>query len=426
MFTFTPKDKIPGGFGRTGKLTTPHGHLNTPVYMPVGTAASVKSLSKEDLESVGTQIILANNYHLYLQPGSENVQKLGGVHQFMNWPHPILTDSGGFQIQSLSKEKVGLCKITDDGAKFRSHIDGSSHFLTPESATLSQIQIGADIIMAFDDSVPTGASRKRAEIAVRRTHAWLDRCINTLDDYQLLQAESRNSQPNFELVSAADLKQKLRSDHSASQVGEDADNDRVKKMDYRKNSQLSVVQNGWANSTNQGKQALFGIIQGGTFPDLLRHSAEYVISKDLPGVAIGGAVIGSDPNQTFETISAVRDLLPKDKPLYAMGVGVRPSDLLAVIKAGADMFDCVAPTRLARCGQLYNLEEKSEYIDISKSKFKLDTNPIDNSCDCSTCQTYTRAYLHHLYKAHELLYYRLASIHNLRMMIKTVEDVSHA
>lgn len=314
--------------------------IKTPVFMPVGTNATVKSLSKEDLESIGAQIILANNYHLFLRPGSENIEKLGGIHKFMNWDRLILTDSGGFQVQTVG------CKIIEDGVEFKSHVDGSTHFFTPEIATKSQMQIGADIIMAFDDSTGT-------KEAMERTHRWLVRCKKVMGD-----------------------------------------------------------------------STLFGIIQGGTSRELRRESAKFVVDQDLPGIAIGGASIGSDPHETAEIIGYVRDLLPKDRPLYAMGVGVRPSDLISVIKAGADMFDCVAPTRLARCGLLYNRESKTERIDISKSIYALDKNPIDPECDCSTCKTYTRAYFHHLFKCRELLFYRLASIHNLRMMIKTVEDFS--
>jgi queuine tRNA-ribosyltransferase len=357
MFTFTPHSRLPG-FGRTGTLETPHGVIHTPVFMPVGTNATVKSLSRQDLTAVGAQIILANNYHLFLRPGAENLRKLGGIHKFMNWPGPILTDSGGFQVQSLSREDVDLCRIKTNGVEFRSHLDGGAlHFFTPELATASQINIGADIIMAFDDSTPASATRKRAKLAMDRTHRWLLACIRT-----------------------------------------------------------------WKSSRTQ--QALFGIIQGGDYPDLRRESAEFVISQDLPGIAIGGASVGADAAQTAENIAMVREMLPKNKPLYAMGVGVKPSDAIAVIKAGADMFDCVAPTRLARCGQLYNLDAKTEYIDISKSGFALDQHPIDASCDCSTCADYTRAYLHHLFKTRELLYYRLASIHNLRMMIKAVNSIS--
>lgn len=318
--------------------------------MPVGTNASVKSLSREDLEAVGATIILANNYHLYLRPGAKNVKRLGGIHKFMNWPHTILTDSGGFQVQSLKP------KITDDGVEFTSHLDGSKHFFTPESATQSQIDIGADIIMAFDHSVPKGASRTYARAAVTRTHQWLLRCIKV-----------------------------------------------------------------WKNK----KQKLFGIIQGGEYPDLLRESAKFVAEQNLPGIAIGGAVIGSNPRQTADTIATIRDLLPKGKPLYTMGVGVRPSDISDVIRAGADMFDCVAPTRLARTGLLYNSESKTERIDINQTKFKLDQKPIAADCDCYTCRNYTRAYLHHLCHSRELLFYRLASIHNLRVMIRTARNLSY-
>jgi len=315
--------------------------------MPVGTAGTVKALSREDLESVGAQIILANNYHLYLRPGSKVIKKLGGIHTFMNWPHPILTDSGGFQIMSLSP------KITHEGAYFKSHLDGSPQFLSPEIATQAQLDLGADIIMAFDHPVPASATHQYAKEAMLRTHSWLLRCIKV-----------------------------------------------------------------WMGNRTP-KPLLFGIIQGGKFPDLLRQSAKFVVDQDLPGIAIGGAVIGSDTKETAETIATIRDLLPKGKPLYAMGVGTRPSDLTSVFKAGVDMCDCVAPTRLARCGLLYNLEAPNQRIDISKSKFKSDKNPVDNTCDCTTCRDYTRAYLHHLFKSHELLFHRLASIHNLRVMIKT-------
>lgn len=310
-------------------IHTKHGDIQTPVFMPVGTNATVKSLSPEDLKEIGAQIILANNYHLFLRPGSENVEKMGGVHKFMNWDRPILTDSGGFQVQTID------CKISEEGVQF------GKIFFTPESAMQSQMQIGADIIMAFDDSTGT-------KEAMERTHRWLVRCKKVM-----------------------------------------------------------------------GSSTLFGIIQGGSDRNLRRQSAKFVIDQDLPGIAIGGAAIGSNAQETAEVIGFVRDLLPKNKPLYAMGVGVRPSDIRSVIKAGADMFDCVAPTRLARCGLLYNCESKNERIDINQSKFKLDKNPIDPLCDCSTCKNYTRGYLHHLFKCRELLFYRLASIHNLRVMIRT-------
>jgi queuine tRNA-ribosyltransferase len=356
MFRFQVTGKLKK-FGRTGIITTAHGQIRTPVFMPVGTAAAVKSLSPADLENLGAQIILANNYHLYLRPGSKCIKKLGGIHKFMGWNRPVLTDSGGFQVQSLGQPNVKLARITSKGVEFRSHIDGGTlHLLTPEIATRSQIDIGADIIMAFDDSTPADADYKRASTALERTHRWLSECVKT-----------------------------------------------------------------WKKQANT--QSLFGIIQGGSFPDLRRRSAEFVISCNLPGIAIGGASIGRDTKETAENINFVRDLLPPGIPLYAMGVGVYPSDAIAVIQAGADMFDCVAPTRLARCGQLYHPGEKKEYLDISQSKFKLDSRVLDSDCDCYTCKSgFSRAYLHHLFKSRELLYHRLASIHNVRTMIRTVEN----
>ena len=410
MFKFTVTGKLPG-FGRTGTFSVPHGTVTTPVFMPVGTAASVNALDHQDLESVGAQIILANAYHLYLRPGSIAVKNLGGIHKFMHWPHPILTDSGGFQIQSLGRPKAGLCKITDQGAEFRSHHDGSSHLLTPEAATAIQIEIGADIIMAFDHSVPADADYKTAKEATDRTHRWLTRCINTW---------KRNAKADGEVPDqlTQPAPNKTTGKNKTSKAGEYAGkamtgNDRKfsNESDYR-----------WSGNEPSARQALFGIIQGGNFADLRRASAEFVISQNLPGIAIGGASVGKDPAQTSENIHFIRDLLPTNIPLYAMGVGVRPSDAIEAIKAGADMFDCVAPTRLARCGQLYNRESKSEYIDIGRTKFKLDPSPVDLSCDCSTCSQYTRAYLHHLFKSRELLYYRLATIHNLRTMIRTVAN----
>lgn len=346
---------------KTGIIKTSHGNIQTPVFMPVGTNATVKSLSPEDLESIGAQIILANNYHLFLRPGSANIQKLGGVHKFMNWNRPILTDSGGFQIYSLGEkhddtiaDDINLIETSDEGVQFKSHIDGSLHFWTPEQAMESQYQIGADIVMALDVCTLDKATKSQAKEALDRTNKWLTRCKKYL----------------------------------------------------------------------HGNQSLFGIIQGGMHKDLRMDSAKFVVDLDLPGIAVGGETIGYNMDGTEEVMSWIRDLLPKDKPIYAMGLGLRPSDLVRAVKAGFDMFDCVAPTRLARNGALYNHESPTERIDISKSIYALDENPIDNCCDCPTCKTYSRAYLHHLFKCKELLFYRLASMHNLRVMIRTVTGLS--
>lgn len=347
MITFEQTGKI-GGRGRKGVIHTPHGDIKTPVFMPVGTQASVKSLSPADLKDVGAQIILANNYHLFLRPGSENIAKLGGIHKFMHWPHPVLTDSGGFQVWSLSKD---LLSISDDGIKFKSHIDGSSHFWSPEDAIKSEIQIGADIIMAFDQCTSDTATHSEAKLALQRTSDWLIR------------------------------------------------------------------------SKSVKSENLFGIIQGAYFKDLRREATKFVVEQDLTGIAIGGETIGYEMDKTEEVLDWVYDLLPENKPRYTMGVGLRPSDLPRMVACGIDMFDCVAPTRLARNGALYVSVDESptERIDISKAQYALDTGPICDNCDCPTCKDFTRAYLHHLFKAKELLFYRLASMHNLRMMIRTVE-----
>lgn len=375
MFEFKESNKLLG-YGRQGIFSTPHGDLHTPVFMPVGTNATVKSVPTPKLKEIGAQIILANNYHLYLRPGSENIKKLGGIHHFMNWDLPLLTDSGGFQVWSLGQGKEKLVKITDDGIHFRSHLNGSSHFFSPEVATRSQIDIGADIIMALDECTPDKATKKYTQEALNRTNSWLTRC----------KAEWQKHEAGLPANSA-------------------------------------------------GRQALFGIIQGSLHKDLRRESAEFVVSQNLPGIAIGGETIGYNMDGTEEVIDWIRDLLPENKPRYTMGLGLRPSDLLRAISAGIDMFDCVAPTRLARNGALYightiikdnkyffESEFDNERLDIAKSQYALDGGPIDKYCDCETCKIYTRAYLHHLFKCKEILFYELASIHNLRMMIKTVED----
>lgn len=368
MFEFQVTGKLLGQ-GRTGIFTTPHGEIHTPIFMPVGTNATVKSVPVEYLEQIGAQVILSNNYHLYLRPGSKKVKEMGGLHNFMNWSHPILTDSGGFQVWSLGQAKENLVKITDDGIHFRSHLDGSVHFFSPETAIKSQVDLGADIIMAFDECTPDNATPEYTQKALNRTHNWLEKS----------KQEWLKSDPN--------------------------------------------------------KQALFGIIQGAMHPNMRREAAEFVVSQNLPGIAIGGETIGYNMDGTISVMDWIYDLLPDNKPRYTMGLGLRPSDLLRAIMAGVDMFDCVAPTRLARNGALFtgkvtisdnryvfDSESPTERINIGNQQFVSDPNPIDPNCDCPTCQHYTRAYLNHLYRTKELLYYALASIHNLRMMIKTTED----
>lgn len=371
------------GNSKAGVIRTPHGQIKTPTFMPVGTQGSVKSLSPQDLISCGAQIILGNTYHLYLRPGDQNIAKLGGLHQFSNWQGPILTDSGGYQVSSLGHFKDSMShnpgntkrsKVDDQGVTFYSHLDGQKHRITPEKSIKIQENLGADIIMAFDEATPN-KGKQYAKSAMLRTHSWLKRSIK---QWQKLESQK---------------------------------------------------------SRGQAPQALFGIIQGGNYKDLRRQSAEFVISQDLPGVAIGGGSIGQDPQETEQNTSWIRDLLPESKPFYLMGVGVNPQDIISAIESGADIFDCVAPTRLARMGQLYygkysvknhRLKFSSEFkngrLNIANARFKLDQAPIQNDCDCYTCSHgFTRAYLNHLFKAKELLYYRLASLHNVRFIIRLTQ-----
>lgn len=367
------------GNSRAGLLSTPHGQIKTPVYMPVGTVGSVKALTAEDVEGVGASIILGNTYHLYLRPGENIVKTLGGIHSFMRWDKPILTDSGGYQVSSLGffkgKGSVKLSKIDDDGVTFKSFLDGTMHRFTPEKAIEIQEKLGSDILMAFDEATPDLGERY-ARGAMERTHKWLERCIKRWNELE-------------------------------------------------------------NQKTDLPPQALFGIIQGGNYREMRRESAEFVLSKRLPGVAIGGGTIGQNSEQTEENISWIRDMLPDDLPIYAMGVGVGPKDVIAAIESGVDMFDCVAPTKLARTGYLYqgrlvgkpgSLQFVSEYpkerMNISKLEFLTDKRPIDEQCDCYTCKNgFSRAYLRHLFRSGELVYYRLASIHNLRVMVRLCEEI---
>jgi queuine tRNA-ribosyltransferase len=383
-FTF----KVTGrsaGKARTGLVRTPHGLIKTPVFMPVGTQGSVKSLTSDDLVILGAQVILGNTYHLYLRPGTKIIKKFGGLHRFMGWDKPLLTDSGGYQVSSLglfhNDRRVHMATIDEDGVTFKSHLDGSVHRLTPQRAVEIQEVIGADIIMAFDEATPE-RGKNYARAAMVRTHRWLKESIKKWRDLEAKKKEQGRGVP----------------------------------------------------------QALFGIIQGGNYPDLRRESTDFVVEQDLPGLALGGGSIGQSNEQTSENLAWVRDRLPQHKPVYLMGVGTNPQAAVAAVLAGADMFDCVAPTRLARCGLLYtgrlevshvNIDHAqfiSEHdkgrMDISQRVYAGDERPIEEACDCYTCQKgFSRAYLRHLFKAKELTYYRLASIHNLRMMVRTVDKM---
>jgi queuine tRNA-ribosyltransferase len=330
---------------RAGIFETPHGQILTPIFAPVGTQATVKTLTPAQLESTGANLILANTYHLFLRPGADLISEMGGLHNFMHWDKPILTDSGGFQVFSLADMR----KIDEDGVTFRSHIDGSKQRLTPEIAIQIQEKLGADIIMAFDEC-SSPYDKDYSEKAMQRTHAWLRRCINA----------------------------KERED-----------------------------------------QALFGIVQGGIFPDLRRQSAEFISSIDLPGYAIGGLSVGETKNEMYGTIEIVNDILPENKPRYLMGVGT-PEDLVYGVQRGIDIFDCVLATRLARHAAALT---HSGRLNLMNSKYSRDPEPIEEGCGCYTCQTFSRAYIRHLIMAKETLSGTLISIHNIHMLQELMKNI---
>ncbi len=358
----------PSPGGRRGRLTLPHGPVETPVFMPVGTAATVKAVPQETLETMGAfatgaQIILANTYHLYLRPGHELIRRLGGVHKFMSWDRPMLTDSGGFQVFSLSK----LRKITPDGVEFRSHLDGSKHFFSPEHSMAVQIALGADVLMAFDECVETPATWQRTKDSLGLTHAWAERSV-------AYWREHRHEVP-------------------------------------------------WFAERDGQAQRLFGIVQGGMYADLRRESAERLVEMDLPGYAIGGLAVGEPREVTREMIARTLEHLPKDKPRYVMGVGY-PDEIEEYARMGVDMMDCVLPTRAGRHGLVFaRLDGVLTRLNIKKLEFAEDQGPIDPNCACSVCKRYTRAYLRHLFSSGEPLAATLLSVHNLNFYLDTMARV---
>jgi queuine tRNA-ribosyltransferase len=359
--------------GRRGRMHLPHQTVETPVFMPVGTAGTVKAVPQGLLEELGAEIILGNTYHLYLRPGHEAIRRMGGLHRFMSWPRAILTDSGGFQVFSLSQ----LRKVTDEGVEFRSHLDGSSHFFTPEHSMDVQIALGADICMAFDECTEYPADRNRAEESLRLTMAWARR---SLDHFRAHQHE-------------VPWRDELRMPGApgASPLG----------------------------TWDRGTQSLFGIVQGGMYRDLRRESAERLVEMDFDGYAIGGLSVGEPREMTQEMIAEVLPLLPADKPRYVMGVGY-PDEIEAYARMGVDMMDCVLPTRAARHGLLFTSEGR---LNIKGARYAEDQNPPDPACNCMVCRRYTRAYLRHLMQAGEALSGTLNSIHNLAYYLGIMERV---
>ncbi len=347
------------GRARRGEFTCPHGTVQTPVFMNVGTQAAIKGgLSAADLEQIGTQVELSNTYHLHLRPGDKVVRELGGLHKFMTWNGPILTDSGGFQVFSLS----GLRKIKEEGVYFASHIDGRKIFMGPEESMQIQSNLGSDIAMAFDECVENPAPYEYVKKSCERTYRWLERCKKELDRL--------NSQPD---------------------------------------------------AVNPG-QVLFGINQGGTYPDLRIWHMKEIAKLDLPGYAIGGLAVGESTEVMYEIIDTVEPYMPKDKPRYLMGVGT-PSNIIEGVARGVDFFDCVMPARNARHGRLFTWQGA---INMKNAKYELDQTPIDPECDCPVCRRYTKAYIRHLFKAEEMLAMRLCVMHNLYFYNKLTERIREA
>ena len=334
---------------RRGRLHTPHGVIETPIYMPVGTQATVKAVSPHELNDMGAQIILSNTYHLHLRPGEDLVAEAGGLHQFMHWDKPILTDSGGFQVFSLA----GLRKLTEEGVEFRSHLDGSKRFLSPETSIAIQQKLGADIMMQFDECSAWPCEYDQAKGAMHRTLRWLDRCRK-------------------------------------AQTRED--------------------------------QALFGIVQGAVYKDLRKECAQRMAQIDLPGYGIGGLSVGEPKPVMYEMLEEVCPELPQDKPRYLMGVGT-PDCLIEGVLRGVDMFDCVLATRVARNGTVFTHDGR---LVVRNAAYAHDFAPLDDECDCYACKNFSRAYIRHLLKAEEILGLRLCSLHNLRFLLKLMEDIRAA
>ena len=334
---------------RLGVLHTPHGDIPTPIYMPVGTQATVKAMTPREMEEIGAKIILSNTYHLHLRPGEDIVREAGGLHAFMDWHHPVLTDSGGFQVFSLA----GLRKITEEGAAFRSHLDGGKRFISPEKSMDIQQALGSDIAMAFDVCSPYPCDHRTAQEAMHRTHRWAERC----------------------------KKHHTRSD-----------------------------------------QALFGIVQGAFYEDLRIESAKTLADMDFPGYGIGGLSVGEPKPVMYEMLEKIEPYMPKYKPRYLMGVGT-PDCFLEGVLRGVDMFDCVLATRIARTGTCCT---KYGRLVVRNAQYARDFTPIEEGCDCYACQHFSRAYVRHLLKADEITGGRLASIHNLRFLIRMMEEIRQA
>ena len=405
------------GAGRTGRLITPHGEVETPVFMPVGTLASVKGVSQDLLEELGVQILLANTYHLYLRPGVETVRKMGGLHGFMSWPRAILTDSGGFQVFSLND----LRKVNEEGVTFRSHLDGSSHFFSPESAIDAQIGLGADIIMAFDECTEYPADPERARASMELTLRWAERSKRHFEEHAHEVPWSVKERVGAGASSTTSSGEPL---PRPAETGFGTESSSL-----RSTGQPGAAVPGWSEQSQSAvatwfeqTQSLFGIVQGGMDRNLRKESALRTIEIGFPGYAIGGLSVGEPRALTREIVESTLEHLPADKPRYLMGVGT-PEEIVEYARLGVDMMDCVLPTRAARHGLLFTSEGK---VSIKQARYAQDDGPLDANCACRVCRRYSRAYLRHLYASNEVLAQVLNTVHNLSFYLDTMRRVRHS
>jgi queuine tRNA-ribosyltransferase len=380
------------GQGRAACLRTPHGEIETPVFMPVGTAGTVKAVPQDVLEELGVKILLGNTYHLYLRPGVETVRQFGGLHRFMAWPRAILTDSGGFQVFSLNE----LRKVTEEGVTFRSHLDGSSHFFSPENSIAAQIGLGADIVMAFDECTEYPADRARTQASMELTLRWADRSKKYFEEHKREVPWKGSGQWAVGSGQQTEVPRFARND----------------KVDTGRP----------LNTDNCSTQSLFGIVQGGMDLALRKESAERTVEIGFPGYAIGGLSVGEPRERTREVVEATLEHLPADKPRYLMGVGT-PEEIAEYARLGVDMMDCVLPTRAARHGLLFTSEGK---ISIKQARYAQDAGALDPNCGCRVCRRYSRAYLRHLYASNEVLAQVLNTLHNLSFYLDTMRRVRHS
>jgi queuine tRNA-ribosyltransferase len=397
------------GRGRCGRLVTPHGEIETPVFMPVGTLASVKGVPQDTLEELGAQIILGNTYHLYLRPGVETIRRMGGLHGFMAWRRAILTDSGGFQVFSLNE----LRKVTEEGVTFRSHLDGSAHFFSPESAMEAQIGLGADIIMAFDECTEYPAHRDRMRASMELTLRWAERSKKYFERHKQEVPWGNSHQPSAPSPFGSG---QAKSSRQQKQVPRFARNDNEESRNEQRTGNWQLA------TGNFPTQSLFGIVQGGMDRELRKESAERTIQVGFPGYAIGGLSVGEPRTLTREIVESTLEHLPTDKPRYLMGVGT-PEEIVEYASLGVDMMDCVLPTRAARHGLLFTSEGK---VSIKQARYAQEQGPLDPSCGCRVCRRYSRAYLRHLYASNEVLAQVLNTIHNLSFYLDTMRRVRHS